>query len=210
MKNKSKKIILCVLSILLLLILASCDKTIKYPYKHLGLYDTKTQQYIEIGDSKDKIDKIFGNEGTSYTGFYSNHYKYNGDIVIAYDRNNQVEGINFSFDKSIYDVSTEDKKRYEMPDGINMASTVTEFINKYEYVYEGVDLYIFLEKRKNDIILLDKATFLQALTDKQEDIYIIDIGYFSYDSLSHIGIEKVDGASPDDYDGLEELDKSMN
>lgn len=56
-----KKIIIFAVTSVLLVTICGCSNTSKkYPYEHVGFYDTKTRQYIDINSDKSNIDKILG------------------------------------------------------------------------------------------------------------------------------------------------------
>lgn len=99
------------------------NKKEKYPYDYIGFYDTKTRQYINAGDSKDKISEILGdgfdketitNVPNKTTTIYCD---YNDDLSIRYE-DGKAEMINiFNSFKAI--------PRYELPGGITVESMKT-------------------------------------------------------------------------------------
>lgn len=199
-----KKISILILSILILFVISGCDNSIKYPYEHIGIYDTKTQQNIDIGDSKDKVDRILGScKKDEY-----NYYNYADNLSIHYNNNNEVDFISTSF----YDFSNEyNNERYTLADGTNYKSTVTDFINKYDYVYECEyehspynNVCVLLKNENNKIIQMspDKIeeikefsvnkTYAEMQESYPYDLYRVMIYYSSYNNLEMISIDKIE------------------
>ncbi|MGN0106344.1 MAG: hypothetical protein ACI4A5_01440 [Hominilimicola sp.] len=147
--------------------LCSCGESsdVLYSSEHIGIYDTVTRQYIDIGDSKDKVNKILG-YGTEVKGYYNNyqtkeyiefdtpHYEYGNVLTIIYDNN-----IISSIDIHYYLGKIEDgyDNRFELSDGTNRFTVKEDISNKYPSAYiDGFeDFHIFLYKKNNNVFITD-------------------------------------------------------
>lgn len=204
-----KKIIIILSALSLPAALASCSSsapTAEYPYDFVGLYDDITRQHIEIGDSKHKVEKIFGSSehsGNSYV------FQYDDALSISYDDDNNVDWI-----KVFHSSRDNDHNRYELPNGINTESIVTDLTDSFPYVYEisgeflnetvtyvegTPDGYISLSKEylyekqteyediQNDDSLTDEEK--DEFLDAQNPIYKMSIKYASYDDIYYIEVD---------------------
>ena len=210
-----KKLLITLLAMTMILSCTGCgNKKEKYPYEHIGIYDTKTQQYIDIGDSKNKVDKILGLCSENEYGSYD----YDDILSIRFDDDNKVEHISVYFD---WFPDEGENERYTLADGTNYNSTVTEFINKYNHVYEGDRfsdddhaISVILQNKNNKIVMptIDDVKNSTQMTTWEEtenidDMYIISIDYFAYDNLSSFTIDKVTYPLFEDWDNFTEIEK---
>lgn len=199
--------------ILALLFLVGCSSNKKYPYEHIGIYDTKTQQYIDIGDSKNKVDKILG----PCIKDENDYYDYDDILSIRFDDNNNVEHIRIFFD---WFPDEGENERYTLADGTSYNSTITEFVDKYDRVYEGAfilpdtSVSVILQNKNNKIVLPsidDIKSDTQVISTQEneniDDVYIISIDYVAYDNLSSFDIEKVSYPSLADWGKFSEMKK---
>ena len=167
--------------------LCSCGKT----SKHIGIYDTVTQRYIDIGDSKDEVNEILG-YGTEVKGYYNNyqtqdyveydapHYNYGNVLTIVYD-DDKVNHIDVHY----YLGKIEDgyENRFELSDGTNSLTSKDNISNKYPsaYIDDFEDFHIFLYKKNNKVFI----------TDERSGEYEIEIAYDLQDELSGYEITKI-------------------
>lgn len=179
----------------------------KYPFDYLGVYDTLTRQYIELGDQKEHIDKVLG-AGKSASNIDIRYRYVENTIEIAYDETegtptkNRARYINLN---KLYI----DKSRFEIPGKINYNSTVTDFIEKYPYAYsydsvlfEGIktfvkktgDKYSFVDKSELEKIFsgpLNEGRRSKSDEFNSVQIYEIRINYASYSEITDITISEV-------------------
>ena len=173
--------------------LCSCGKTsdTQYASKHIGIYDTVTQRYIDIGDSKDEVNEILG-YGTEVKGYYNNyqtqdyveydapHYNYGNVLTIVYD-DDKVNHIDVHY----YLGKIEDgyENRFELSDGTNSLTSKDNISNKYPsaYIDDFEDFHIFLYKKNNKVFI----------TDERSGEYEIEIAYDLQDELSGYEITKI-------------------
>lgn len=205
-----KKITLILMALFMFVTVTGCGKENKlenYQYEHVGIYDTEARQNIDIGDNKERIEKILGH-GTKDDD--SNHYSYSDNLSINYDDNNNAERISITFGLK----SKGDLTRYTLSDGTCYTSTVTDFIDKYPYVYiydtvksdnqTPNDVVIILQKTDNKYTLKSKEELvsMQEANNLQEDLYKVEVDYLSYDSILRLEVEKVKEYkySPTDWD----------
>ncbi len=196
-----------------ILFITACSTSEKYPYEHVGIYDTKTKQYIDIGDSKDKVDKILGpgtKDGNSY-------YDYDDILSMRFDDNDNVESIHIYFD---WFPDEGENERYALADGTDYNTTITEFISKYKHVYEGAFILpdsavsVILQNKNGKLILPDlddiKKNSQNITTFQNEqnndDIYVISIDYVAYDNLSSFDIEKIEYPSFENWDNFKKIE----
>ena len=190
------------------LLLMGCSSSNKYPYEHIGIYDTKTKQYIDIGDSKSKIDKVLGT-GRKNT---NNFYEYDDVLSIYYDDNDKVHYISINFD--IFSDDDEINERYTLADGTNYTSTVTDFINNYNgYVYNGslflpnTCVSVILQNKNNKTIMSKLEEVKELPYSSKDDVYVITVDYATYDNLMSFDIEKVLLPSMSDWKNFSELEE---
>ena len=202
-----KKRIIITLSLIPLLLMG-CSSSNKYPYEHIGIYDTKTKQYIDIGDSKSKIDNVLGTGRKNTNDFY----EYDDVLSIYYDDNDKVHYISIRFD--IFSDDDEINERYTLADGTNYTSTVTDFINNYNgYVYNGSLLLpntcvSVILQNKNKKTVMSKLEDVKELPYNSKDgVYVITVDYTSYDNLSSFDIEKVSFPAMSDWKNFSELEE---
>lgn len=194
MKKIATTSLICIMASLI----TSCSSATKYPYEHIGIYDTKTKQYIDIGDSKESVDKRLGygskDGDTSY-------YDYDDILSIRFDDDCNVEHIKIWFDWFPEEGQNE---RYTLADGTDYNTTITEFIDKYKHVYEGAPIAIgnavsvILQNKNGEIVSPDLGSIKKNIKSEKaiekfhDDMYVISIEYAAYDSLYSFNIEKVD------------------
>ncbi len=192
-----KKVITFIMTLVLVVSVAGCGSSeSKYEYEHIGIYDTKTEQYVDIGDSKDKVDRILGT-GTEGTTF-SNYTNYADDLTIGYDDAHNVESLSVNYDPE----DGETGERYALSDGFGYTDTVTDFIEKYPYVYScdifqngqpGKNVCVIVQKTENNYCILSKEKLMEMSENNisTETLYRIQVDYDSYDSLLGVGISIV-------------------
>lgn len=133
-------------------------------YRHCGIYDTKTKNYIDIGDSREDIEKIVGN-GKKEDKYSSSYYEYSDNLDIRYDKYDKAEYIYvnyFSF--------TGDTGRYTLFDGSGEDTDESEFARKHSYPYKtGLDNVIFLRKNFAGYKEMTKQK-LSSLQEKQRSL----------------------------------------
>lgn len=164
-----------------------------------------------MNSDKSDIDKILGDD-LVHDGSY--RVDYNDELCIYYNNDNKPHLISFQA------FTSSSPTRYELPNHINGQSTVTDFIESFQYVYElntdswnGVVTYV--EERNGKFVYLSKEDLCKraekqnnALTEnktnntntsKDEDdleeylnpIYEILVSYSSYDCIEFFWITKV-------------------
>lgn len=179
----------------------------KYPFDYFGIYDTLTRQYINIGDQKEHIDKILG-AGESASNMDIRYRYVKNTIEIAYDETEETSTNNRARYINLNRLFI-DKSRFEIPGEINYNSTVTDFIEKYPYVYsynsvlfEGIktfvkktgDEYRFVDKSELEKIFsgpISEGRKLKSDKFKSVQIYEIRINYASYSEITDITIAEV-------------------
>ncbi len=187
-----KKIILVLIVFLFLCTgCSSATNIAKYPYNDFGFYDTKTRQYINIGDSKDKIDKILGYEKINKYDCYV----YDRSLYIYYDNDNNAERIYYHKPSTF---SKDSNIRYELSGGINCNSVVTDFIDLYKHVYYsndyGIDnVTIFVEKTDKGNFILNKDELIKIQNRAREhgEIYELTVMYNAYDDIDTLEVKKI-------------------
>ena len=174
--------------------LCSCDKTsdTQYASEHIGIYDTVTQQYIDIGDSKDKVNEILG-RGTEVKGYYNDyqnrdyveydapHYDYGNVLTIVYD-NDKVSHIDIHY--YLGEIEDGYENRFELPDGTNSLASKDNISDKYPsaYIDDFEDFHIFLYKKNNKVFIADERGSAECE---------IKIAYDLQDKLSGYEIAKI-------------------
>lgn len=214
---KMKKALLCISLIIVVLALSGCSGQEEYPFDFVGLYDNNIQQSIEIDMPMDRIRNLLGtpteSESRTVGGMYLAHDDYDDGPFINYDRvgNNVIVDSMSVFEPIehyyLSDEENEERRlRYELPGGINFDSTVTDFINLYDNVYEVEDQFdemasytneqivaVFIEKTDDGFKVLSKKDLAAiALEDTANIVYQMSIEYQSYDSIQRMIIEKFD------------------
>lgn len=215
-----KKLLLSSILAMFMVAVSGCESAEIYPHDYIGVYDTKTRQQIEIGMSKEDVEKILGRaeneeeaEDESKIGY--GYYDYVDDesdaytLIIRYDENNNVDNIQYRNDGVIfYGLSPSDKEytseRYELPDDIGFTSIVTDFIELYDNVYNTNKnaISMFLQKKNDNYVTLD-INEIKKMQDKLNDesndeevhdleLYVISIYYYSYDNIIAFNFETID------------------
>lgn len=202
------------------ILLSACSSATEYPYDFVGIYDSKTRQYINMGDSQDKVEEILG-RGTQSD---SSTTEYDDRLSIGYDDNNNIEYIRIL---TSYNYQKSNPTRYELPNNINCESIVTDFIDSFPYVYESGDrtgyLVTFVEKRNDKFISLSKEDLqvkdeeyskiwddeslshdeileLIAENADQNPVYEISIDYTSYDSIGILRVVRMHDFADGNFD----------
>lgn len=180
-----KKLLTTLLVTALMISCVGCGngkKTVKYPYDYIGFYDTETRQCISINDEKEDIEKILGKSEDDSDNL---RLEYSNNLSISYEN------------KTPRTMTVLDDSRYELPDGINVNSTVTEFIDLYPFVYEkskfGNNVGIFIKETSGEYRVINKDTLQQALKDISKkannfNLYWIQLSYSSYSEIDYISI----------------------
>lgn len=191
-----KKMLAVALSSLFLLSTASCNSGgEKYPFEFVGFYDTHIRQNIKIDASKDDINKILGSKTADSNGYY----KYNDGFSLTYDDNGNIRRMYVYDPWGDFDA---DANHFELPGNINCSSTVTDFIDLYDNVYDFTPTYsstsqvvsIFIEQTDSGYNVLSKEDMIKISKREKEHgtIYQMSIEYSSYDTISILEIEKLD------------------
>lgn len=189
--RKSLTAIIC--TVIFSLSLSGCSGE-NYPFEYIGFYDTHIRQNIDITSSKDKITKILGKSSKYSNGFYD----YDDGFYLSYDDNNNIRHMGVYDPWGDFDA---DENHFELPGGINCSSTVTEFIDLYDNVYEYKDDYtfsptvaIFIEKKDKGYKILNKEDMVKIGKKEQEynTVYKMSVEYISYDNISSLEIERID------------------
>jgi len=163
-------------------------------YKHCGIYDTKSQKYIDLGDKRADIEKIIGS-GTKDSN--NSYYDYADNLKIRYDEYDNAEYIYVNFFSFNGDLN-----RYTLFDESGNKSNENEFAEKHSHPYQSsLDTVIFLKKS----FLGYKETTKQELQTSSEKTVKNSNNYIrvSFDTL---GIS-VDYIYPSYYISTGELDE---
>lgn len=188
-----------------ILLVAGCSSSEKYPYDYVGVYDSITRQYINMGDTRDNVEKILG------VGVEDNDFvDYNDSLTIRYDDNNEVEYIKI-FDS--WADSDDSPERYKFPNDITIESVVADFIDSFPYVYETKfsSVVTYVEKNDNGYIVLSKEDLCNKWknpdsSNPYEQVYEIAADYASYEDIWWLIIDKAYPQNWDEY--LKELPNS--
>lgn len=184
-----KKLLTTLLVTTLVLSCIGCEngkKTVKYPYDYIGFYDTETRQCISINDKKEDIEKILGKSEDNSDNL---GLEYSNNLCISYENKTPCT-------MTVHN-DFETPTRYELPDGINVNSTVTEFIDLYPFVYEisnlGNNVGIFIKETSGEYCVINKNTVQQSLKDISKkannfNLYWIQLSYSSYSEIDYISI----------------------
>lgn len=177
----------------------------KYPFDYLGIYDTLTKQYINIGDPKEHIDEVLGYGKQNNKSDY--YYDYVNMLRVVYDKPpTDALGINIG----VVDDNV-DSSRFEIPGEINTNSTLTDFLEKYPYTYscdsvlynnvktfvkKSGDKYSFVDKSELEKIFSGSTVSVGDAKLKSDDfnsiqIYEISIIYASYSEIKWIGLSEI-------------------
>lgn len=212
-----KKLLLSSILAIFMVAVSGCESAEIYPHDYIGVYDTKTRQQIEIGMSKEDVEKILGraeNEeeaedeskiGYGYYDYVDYTYdedgeSYENSITIKYNDDNEIERIRIL---NHYDDNT---TRYELPGGINCESIVTDFTDLYTNIYEYPlplvhehGAIIFIQKVGDKCTIMDKdeiSKIQKKLEDNPEDeklnnidLYAMSIEYDTYDDIFYLTVE---------------------
>ena len=162
-------------------------KNAKYPYDYVGFYDTETRQCIDISKKREDIEKILGKGKENGNDFYT---KYSNNLSIGYDKNENVYCMKLTN-------ASDTISQYELPGGINLNSTVTEFIDLYPFIYEESgnqnDVGIFIKETSGKYSVINKNTLRQSLKsisekENESNLYWIQLSYSSYSEIDYISI----------------------
>lgn len=201
-----KKFIAILSVFAIMLSVSACGGKAKYQFKNVGIYDTSTRQYVEIGDSKKEVEKILGSGEVD-----GSFYDYDDDITISYDENENVNYISVYYDSFDF-YNRENEYRYELPGGIGKTSSVTDFIELFPHVY--VDDEFSLDS-KNAVVIIrelrgkhyvmsrEELVKLEEKDDFEGTFYKMEIDYFSYDEIVWIKVERIK------YPDLQNWEKSL-
>lgn len=108
-------------------------------HNHCGIYDTKSQKYIDLGDNRANIEKIIGNGTKDSNNLY---YVYADNLKIRYDEHDNAVYIYVNFFSFNGDLN-----RYTLFDECGNKSNASDFAKKHSHVYQSsLDTVIFLKK----------------------------------------------------------------
>ena len=173
-----KKLNLIYVLFLIVVCLCSCGGK-KVSMDDFTVHDTVTKQEIKLGDMMDKVNQIFGKPDV-HMGEIDLVYNYEDELTLYYDENNRVKTIVISFDT----ILDKDIDRYELKNGINAFSTVTDFLEKYPDAVDedGRFKKLYIQEDGNKISFLPEYN--------KECDYGIELEYTSYANIERIYIRK--------------------
>lgn len=137
-----KKIIILIL-IISMISGCSSQSSQKYENTDFGIYDTKSQTLLKLGDDRKTIEKYIGNAEKEESSVLNTVYCHYGDLVyssvsISDDRELEIEynddGIAICF--LLKACWNEDNNRFELPSGVKVGSKVIEFQEAYPQYFE--------------------------------------------------------------------------
>lgn len=136
---KILKIICLFIAIISCLALTACSNSnSEYTYDDLGVYDTKSQVLLKLGDNRETIEKYIGTAGKEEESFLQTTYCNYGDYIysnisISDDRELEIQynQDNIAVAFSLRSCWEEEDNRFELPSGIKITSTVKEFQEAY-------------------------------------------------------------------------------
>ena len=173
-----KKILFVIISCFLLVSCNFSSNSLKkYPYDYIGFYDNVTRQYISLGDTKEKTEKILGD---------------NSNLDVYYGDDDTIQMICF-FNPTVYDDYS--ANQYELPGSIKCTSVVTDFIDLYKNVYSDTsDMFwenavsVFIQCTDKGNYILDKDTLIKIQNSQQDfgTIYKLSVHYSDYDDIINL------------------------
>lgn len=154
------------------MVLSACsDKYDKYAYENIGLFDSETKEYINIGDNKSYTEIVFPNMhdasdevGCIITGFPKDADLEAGYVEVRYDENDTIYEITLAG----YD---NEKNRYKLQDETEIGSFITDIIKKYHPVYavNNTDIIMFIKEKNKQLFVMSIDDFKEVLNEYKDN-----------------------------------------
>lgn len=154
------------------MVLSACsDKYDKYAYENIGLFDSETKGYINIGDNKSYTEIVFPNVhdasdelGCIATGFPKDADLEAGYVEVRYDENDTIyEIVLIGYD--------DEKNRYKLQDETEIGSPITDIIRKYQPVYavNNKDIIMFIKENNKQLFVMSIEEFKEVLKEYKDN-----------------------------------------